>query len=165
MRIPFIPPPVNIEPPARPAGPENTAPTVTQFINNQTEAGQINTQLEPIGECITCSTRLYQDDSTDGGVSFQAATHISPEAAPALVRSHEMEHQMRDSMAAELEGCDVVLQYIQLHTSLCPECNRVYVSGGTSTTQTRGPVNGTPLSMESALLNMMAPPEDEDDYA
>ena len=164
MRIPFIPPSFATEPIARPTGLDNAAPTVAQFVNNQTEAGTVSAMIEPIGECLTCSTRLYQDDSTDGGVSFQSPTHISPGAAPAMVRTHEMEHQMRDRMAAEMEGRDVVFQYIQLHTSLCPECNRVYVSGGQSTTHTHGPVNGSPLSVENALMGMLTPEEDEHGY-
>ena len=42
-------------------------------------------------ECKTCAERKYQDGS-DEMVSFKSASHISPEAAPAAVRSHEGEH-------------------------------------------------------------------------
>ena len=83
---------------------------------------------------------------------MQAATHISPADAPAAVRNHEMEHQQRDRIAAEERGHNVVLQFIELHTSLCPECNRVYVSGGMSTTQSvETQEDEAPLSLIDAL--------------
>ncbi|MCL2188562.1 MAG: hypothetical protein FWC16_06480 [Defluviitaleaceae bacterium] len=110
-------------------------------------------------ECVTCATRVYQDDSTDGGVSMQSLTNLTPYEAPAQVRNHEMEHQHRDRIAFEEQGMDVVLQFIEMHTSVCPECNRVYVSGGMSTTQAVGREGGEehdhPLSMEEALLGML----------
>ncbi|MCL2168784.1 MAG: hypothetical protein FWB74_02020, partial [Defluviitaleaceae bacterium] len=49
----------------------------------------------PHGECITCDSRRYVDDSTDSGVSFQVPTHISPEQSFSKVRAHEYEHLRR----------------------------------------------------------------------
>jgi hypothetical protein len=87
-------------------------------------------------ECRTCAERTYQDVSSDPGVSFKAATHVSPEAAAMAVSSHEAEHVGREQMKATAEGSSVVSQYVRIHTSVCQECGRVYVSGGTTTTVT-----------------------------
>ena len=37
---------------------------------------------------------------------------------------------------AKSEGKEVVSQSVQIHTSICPECGDVYVSGGTTRTTT-----------------------------
>jgi hypothetical protein len=39
-------------------------------------------------------------------------------------------------MKAMQEGRKVLFQSVQIHTSICPECGRVYVSGGKTTTVT-----------------------------
>lgn len=88
------------------------------------------------GECQTCAQRKYQDGSDDMGVSFQTPTKISPEAAPAAVRGHEQEHVSREQAKAKREGKEVVSQSVVIHTSVCPECGKVYVSGGTTRTTT-----------------------------
>lgn len=90
------------------------------------------------GECQTCKNRKYQDGSDDPGVSFKTAAHISPEMAASKVRGHEMEHVTRERSQARLEDKEVVSQSIVYHNAVCPECGRVYVSGGTTTTTTRG---------------------------
>ena len=89
-------------------------------------------------ECQTCAERKYQDGSDDPGVSFKTATHISPEAATAAVRGHEMEHVVRNQAKAARENREVVSQSVIIHTDICPECGRVYTSGGTTRTVTRG---------------------------
>ena len=89
-------------------------------------------------ECKTCAERKYQDGSDDPGVSFKTAAHISPDQAAAKVRSHEYEHVVREQAKAEREDREVVSQSVQLHTSICPECGRSYVSGGVTNTVTRG---------------------------
>lgn len=89
--------------------------------------------LEP---CKTCQSRRYQDASNDPGVSFKSPTVVSPQEAPALVRAHEGEHVRREQARAEGEDRRVVYQYVQLQTSICPECGRVYVSGGKTVTAT-----------------------------
>ena len=48
----------------------------------------------PNGECLTCDSRRYVDQSDDSGVSFQTPTHVSPEDSFAAVRAHEMEHRI-----------------------------------------------------------------------
>jgi hypothetical protein len=88
-------------------------------------------------ECKTCAERKYQDGSDDPGVSFKTAAHISPDQAAAKVRSHEYEHVVREQAKAEREDREVVSQSVQLHTSICPECGRSYVSGGVTNTVTK----------------------------
>ena len=87
-------------------------------------------------ECQTCKERKYQDGSDDAGVSYQTPTHIAPEQAASAVRGHEMEHVVRERAAAKREDRRVVSQSVTMHTSICPECGRVYVSGGTTRTTT-----------------------------
>ena len=87
-------------------------------------------------QCQTCARRKYQDGSADPGVSFKTPTSISPDAAPAAVRGHEQQHVVREQAKAEREDRRVVSQSVTIHTDICPECGRVYVSGGTTKTVT-----------------------------
>ena len=89
-------------------------------------------------ECQTCKNRKYQDGSDDSGVSFQTPTRIDPKAAGAAVRSHEQEHVSRNRAKADREGNKIVAQSVTIHTGICPECGRVYISGGTTRTITKG---------------------------
>lgn len=86
------------------------------------------------GECETCENRKYQDGS-DEMVSFKSATHISPESAASAVRAHEQEHVANAYQKAATKGGEVVKAAVTIHTSICPECGRSYVSGGTTSTQ------------------------------
>ncbi len=87
-------------------------------------------------ECQTCEQRKYQDGSDDSGVSYQTPTHIAPEQAASAVMGHEMEHVVRERAAADREDRKVVSQSVTMHTAICPECGKVYVSGGTTRTVT-----------------------------
>lgn len=87
-------------------------------------------------ECQTCEQRKYQDGSDDMGVSFQTPTRIAPEAVASAVRSHEQEHVTREQAKAEREGRRVISQDVTLHTAICPECGKAYISGGTTRTVT-----------------------------
>ena len=89
------------------------------------------------GECQTCEQRKYQDGSDDMGVSFQTPTNVKPEQAAAAVRGHEMEHVVREQAKADREDREVVSQTVTMHTEICPECGKSYVSGGTTETVTR----------------------------
>ena len=89
------------------------------------------------GECQTCKERKYQDGSDDPGVSFKTPTNIAPELAGAAVRGHENEHVVREQAKARQENRKVVSQSVTYHTAICPECGKVYVSGGTTRTVTR----------------------------
>ena len=85
-------------------------------------------------ECETCKNRKYQDGS-DENVSFKAASHIDPNAAASRVRSHEQEHVSNAYKKAAQNNGKVVSCNVAIHTAVCPECGRTYVSGGTTSTQ------------------------------
>ena len=94
------------------------------------------------GECQTCKERKYQDGSDDSSVSYQSPTHIDADYAPAAVRGHELEHVAHEQAKAQKEGRKVVSQTVTMHTDICPECGRVYVSGGTTRTVTKADNSG-----------------------
>ncbi len=94
-------------------------------------------------ECETCKNRKYQDGS-DEMVSFKSAAHISPEAAPARVRGHEQEHVSNAYTKAEKADGKVISANVQIHTAICPECGRTYVSGGLTTTKIMYPNEDNP---------------------
>ncbi len=86
-------------------------------------------------ECQTCKNRKYIDGSDEANVSFKNAAHVSPEAAGAAVRAHEGQHVTNAySKASENDG-KVISASVRIHTSICPECGRSYVSGGVTNTQ------------------------------
>lgn len=85
-------------------------------------------------ECETCKNRKYQDGSNEM-VSFKAAAHIAPQAAASAVRSHEQEHVSNAYKKASMNNGKVVSANVSIHTSVCPECGRSYVSGGETNTQ------------------------------
>lgn len=87
-------------------------------------------------KCETCEKRKYQDGSDDPGVSFKNPTRVDPRMAQAAVRGHEMEHVVRERAKAQQEGRRVVSQTVTYHTGICPECGKMYVSGGTTRTVT-----------------------------
>ena len=94
--------------------------------------------------CETCDSRRYQDDSDDPSVSFQTPTHIRPEQSAAMVRSHEYEHVANEQTKADRDGRRVISQGVTLASSICPECNRPYISGGTTRTVTADDNRETP---------------------
>ena len=85
-------------------------------------------------ECETCKERKYQDGSNEN-VSFKAAQHVSPQAAGAAVRAHEGEHVANAYSKAAKDNGKVLQASVAIHTAVCPECGRSYVSGGTTTTK------------------------------
>ncbi|MBQ6788478.1 MAG: hypothetical protein IJO85_12275 [Lachnospiraceae bacterium] len=84
-------------------------------------------------ECQTCKERKYQDGS-DENVSFKSAAHISPESAGTRVRAHEQEHVSNAYKKAAQKNGKVINASVSIHTSICSECGRTYVSGGTTNT-------------------------------
>lgn len=102
------------------------------------EAGDAKSAQEVAeeAECQTCKRRKYQDGSDDPGVSFKTPTHVSPEQAASAVRGHEHEHVVREQAEADRTDRKVVSQSVTYHNEICPECGRVYVSGGTTRTVT-----------------------------
>ena len=99
------------------------------------------------GECQTCKERKYQDGS-DENVSFKSASHISPEAAGVRVAAHEAEHVSNAYSQASQENGEVVSASVSLHTGVCPECGRVYVSGGETRTMIKYPNEANPYQQE-----------------
>ena len=91
-------------------------------------------KTDPGYQCQTCSNRKYQDGS-DENVSFKSATNIAPEAAASAVRGHEQEHVANAYDKAKQDNGKVISATVQIHTSICPECGKTYVSGGTTRTQ------------------------------
>lgn len=90
-----------------------------------------------VEKCRTCQNRKYQDGSNDPSVSFKTPTTLSPDRAAAAVRNHEMEHVFHEQANAKREDREVVSQSVIYKTDICPECHRVYVSGGETRTVTR----------------------------
>ena len=88
-------------------------------------------------ECQTCKRRKYVDVSNDPGVSFKAPTSVSPGAEAMAVSAHENQHVANEQGKAMRQGREVVYQTVQVYTGVCPECGRVYVAGGKTTTVTR----------------------------
>lgn len=85
-------------------------------------------------ECRTCAARRYIDASGDPAVSMKSPTRLPVGAEAAAVLAHEYEHLAHDREKAEREGRRVVFQTVQIFTAVCPECGRVYVSGGRAIT-------------------------------
>lgn len=98
-------------------------------------------------DCQTCENRKYQDGS-DEMVSFKSATHISPQSAASAVRAHEQEHVANAYQKAATKGGEVIKAAVTIHTSICPECGRSYVSGGTTSTQIKYPNEDHPYQKE-----------------
>lgn len=122
------------------------------------QTGRSAQEVMSEGECQTCKERKYQDGSDDPGVSYKTPTQIAPEQAASAVRSHEQEHVVREQAKAQREGREVVSQSVTLHTGICPECGKTYISGGITRTITQD--NNTPdyqQEMEKGnLLDMIA---------
>ena len=68
-------------------------------------------------------------------VSFKSPAHISPESAASAVRAHEQEHVSNAYSKAANGNGRVLSATVSIKTSICPECGRSYVSGGTTNTQ------------------------------
>ena len=106
----------------------------TQTVTGLDTGNKKVEKTAPGYQCQTCANRKYQDGS-DENVSFKAATNIAPEAAASAVRGHEQEHVSNAYAKAEKNNGKVISATVQIHTSICPECGKSYVSGGTTRTQ------------------------------
>ena len=138
-----------IQTPVLPGAKEEAAPALTlpgsktgddsaqQVENPALNESKSAQEVMEESECQTCKERKYQDGSDDPGVSFKTPTNIAPEQAASAVRGHENEHVVREQAKARREDRKVVSQSVTYHTSICPECGKVYVSGGTTRTVTR----------------------------
>ncbi len=118
---------------AAPVDPVGSSPRVMRGSEGaQTDAGTIG-QVEK-GECQTCKNRKYVDGSNENNVSFQTPGHISPENSASKVMAHEQEHVANAVARGSQKGNKLISASVTLHTSICPECGRVYVSGGVTHT-------------------------------
>ncbi|MDR0473677.1 MAG: hypothetical protein LBH43_08435 [Treponema sp.] len=100
-------------------------------------------------ECQTCKSRKYQDSSSDPSVSFQAPTHLSPGQAAGSVAAHESEHVSHEQAKADREDRKIISQSVTINTAICPECGRVYVSGGVTRTITANKQDFSPSGDET----------------
>ena len=91
--------------------------------------------IEPKGECGTCESRRYVDKSDDSSVSYQTPTKLNAQTAAAAVAAHEREHVFNERAKADREGREIVSQTVTIKYAICPECNVMYPSGGTTRTQ------------------------------
>ncbi|MDR0858089.1 MAG: hypothetical protein LBN97_03560 [Oscillospiraceae bacterium] len=111
-------------------------PPYIDDVSDEAKA-EATSRLEKQAACETCRNRKYKDGSDDPSVSFQTPTKIAPENAARAVAGHEREHVAHEQADAKREDREVVSQSVTIHTSVCPDCGRVYVSGGTTRTATR----------------------------
>ncbi len=98
-------------------------------------------------DCETCKNRKYQDGS-DENVSFKSPTHISPQSAGAAVRAHENEHVSNAYKKAAQGNGQVISAGVSLHTAVCPECGRSYISGGETNTMIKYTNENNPYQKE-----------------
>lgn len=127
-------PPITLQTSYTPWGTSDTPKEATVLRNPGESTKKTGGHRSSPAECETCANRKYQDGS-DENVSFKAAKHISPESAAAAVRGHEQEHVVNAYEKAAQNNGKVISCSVSIHTSICPECGRSYVSGGTTSTQ------------------------------
>lgn len=104
----------------------------TGAVTDEVQDGKTVGKTNP-SECQTCKERKYVDGS-DENVSFKSAAHISPQAAMGAVSAHEGEHVSNAYTKAAQNNGTVISASVSIHTAVCPECGRTYVSGGTTRT-------------------------------
>lgn len=119
---------------------------------------------DPGEECQTCKNRKYVDGS-DEMVSFKNPTHISPRKAGAAVRAHEQEHVSNAYSKAAQNNGKVVRASVSIHTAICPECGRSYVSGGTTSTQIKYYNEDNPYQQDLKLADQIKYKGMNADYA
>ena len=86
-------------------------------------------------ECETCARRTYKDGSDEMDVSFKTPSKIPQSIAASVVLGHEHEH-VANAYEKERNGEGEVKRVsVTLHNDICPECGRVYVSGGLTHTE------------------------------
>lgn len=104
-------------------------------------------------ECETCKNRKYQDGSDEANVSFKNAAHVSPEAAGAAVRAHENQHVQNAYKKAAQQNGKVLSASVAIHTAICPECGKTYVSGGVTHTMIRYGDESNPYCQRQKALD------------
>ena len=92
-------------------------------------------------ECETCANRKYQDGSNENDVSFKTPSRIPSSIAASVILGHEHEHvanayekEHMSSVNHDHTHAHVDQASVRLKTDICPECGRVYFSGGVTNT-------------------------------
>ncbi|MDE6983987.1 MAG: hypothetical protein K2O99_05545 [Lachnospiraceae bacterium] len=147
-----------VSPTARPAGNDTSPNAVTP--SGETDAHSADPdKVKKAGkrsspeDCETCANRKYQDGSDEGNVSFKTASHISPDSAGAKVLAHEGEHVSNAYKKAAQKNGKVVNASVSIHTSVCPECGRTYVSGGVTNTMIKYANEDNPYTKNQKQLD------------
>ena len=139
---------------------------LTGRINDTARAGGVianpgeSTKVSPgrkssPAECETCRNRKYKDGS-DEMVSFKSAAHISPQASASRVRAHEQEHVSNAFRDAAKKNGKVLAASVSLKTSICPECGRSYVAGGTTATKIQYSNEENPYTKNRKVLDSLS---------
>lgn len=138
----------------------------TDAIGRTDAAGKTDTsgKTAPAEECQTCKNRKYQDGS-DENVSFKSAQHISPESSASAVRAHEGEHVANAYDKAAQKNGKVINASVSIHTAVCPECGRTYVSGGVTNTMIKYPNESNPYQQQRKAQDAMKLKGANIDYA
>lgn len=137
---------------------------VSKAASNTDEVKKPGRRSSP-AECETCKSRKYQDGSDESNVSFKAAAHVSPESAGAAVRAHEGQHVSNAYKKAAQKNGEVVNASVSIHTAVCPECGRTYVSGGTTNTTIKYSNESNPYTQNKKALDAMMLTGANVDYA
>lgn len=121
----------------------------TGAVGQTEDTGRTDTlgKADPAEECHTCKNRKYQDGSNEN-VSFKSAQHISPGGAASAVRAHEGEHVANAYDKAAQKNGKVINASVSIHTAVCPECGRTYVSGGVTNTTIKYPNESNPYQQQ-----------------
>ncbi len=115
--------------------------TPTQVMQSEQEARADLEQKIRSGQapCPTCAARTYQDESDDGGVSFQAAKGINAANAASVIMGHEREHVAAGRAGSDPDDPEGVVKdsSVTLEWKKCPHCGRTYCAGGVTKTTSR----------------------------
>ncbi len=136
----------------------------SNYSTNPDEIKKAGRESSP-AECETCKNRKYQDGSDENNVSFKSASHISPEAAATAVRAHENEHVSNAYKKAAEDDGKVLNASVTIKTSICPECGKVYVSGGLTKTSIQYTNEDNPYTQNQKSLDSLATRGANIDYA
>lgn len=141
----------SVYPPANPAVEDTNNPNAVEQSADPDKVKKPGKRSSP-ADCETCANRKYQDGS-DENVSFKTASHISPEAAGSRVRAHEGEHVSNAYKKAAQKDGEVLNASVAIHTSICPECGRTYVSGGVTNTMIKYSNEDNPYTKNQKQLD------------
>ncbi|MDR1735365.1 MAG: hypothetical protein LBR85_00645 [Oscillospiraceae bacterium] len=117
--------------PPRPEAPRFAPPPKTRKQEKPPDTLRPDNNAKPKGLCQTCASRKYKDQSGDAGVSFKGGAKAAPSIAASLVHAHEKEHVAIAEQKGRETGANVQTK-VRLHAGICPECKKVYISGGTT---------------------------------